>query len=134
MRDAKRGFDSRISVFGDDDGDGEFARVGERQREVTDAEAGGDGGGAAGEMKRGALAGEAQDFELAPGDAAADARAEGLGGCFFSGEAGGEAFGGGLLFVLAVGDFGGRVVAAENGVAQSGERMLDAGDLDHVGA
>src|ERR1700744_4029827 len=122
------------SVFGDDDGDGELSGMGEREGEVADAEAGGEFGGAAGEMQRGTLAGEAQDFELGPGDAAADAGAEGLGGGFFGGEAGGEAFGGGLPFLAAVGDLGGRVDTAEEGVAIAGERVLDAGDLDHVGA
>ena len=101
---------------------------------VADAEAGGDLGGAAGEMQRGALAGQAQDLDLAPGDAAADAGAEGLGGGLFGGEAGGEALGGSLLFLLAVGDLGRRVDAAEEGVAEAGERVLDARDLDHVGA
>jgi len=101
---------------------------------VADAEAGGDFGGAAGEVERWALAGEAEDFEFAPGDAAADAGAEGLGGCLLGGKAGGEAFGGGSLFLAAVGDLGGRVDAVEEGVAEAGERVLDAGDLDHVGA
>ena len=122
------------SVFGDDDGDGELAGVGERQGEMADAEAGGELGGAAGEMQRGALARGAEDLEFGPGDAAADASAEGLGGGFLGSEAGGEALGGGLSFLPAVGDLGRRVDAVEEGVAVAGERVLDAGDLDHVGA
>src|ERR1700761_6806567 len=122
------------SVFGDDDGDGELAGMGEREGEVADAEAGSELGGAAGEMQSGTLAGEAQHLELGPGDPAADACAEGLRGGFFGGETGGEAFGGGLPFLAAIGDLGGRVDAVEEGVAVASERVLDAGDLDPVGA
>jgi hypothetical protein len=121
-------------VFGDDEGDGELARVGERERKVADAEAGSDFGGSAGKMHGGALAGEAHNLELGPGNATADAGAKRLGCGLFSGEAGGEALGGGLPFLAAVGDLTGRVDAMEEGVAEPGDRMLDAGDLDHVGA
>ena len=47
--------DSRDLVFGDDDGDGHLAGVGEGEGEVAHAEAVGDLGGAAAEVERGAL-------------------------------------------------------------------------------
>lgn len=82
-------------VFGDDEGESEFAAMGEAEMEACNAQGLGAKGGLAGAVECRWVTWFAAHLDLFPGDAAADTRAKGFGRGLFGCEAGGEALGGG---------------------------------------
>ena len=116
------------SVFEDDAGLSEGGGVGEGEGGARYAKARGDFGGTAMEAEGGPSAELADNFNLKPGDAVADAGAEGLGAGFLGGESGGKALGG-IALAQAVGLFGGSVDAVEEAAPVALDGAVDAADF-----
>lgn len=122
-----------LSSLQEDDGEGHAFRVGEGEVEVAGAEAGGELGGDAVEVKNGLAAGLVDDLEILPTDAVTPAGANGLHAGFLGGEAGGVAFG--LIgLALDVGDLSGGVDAVDEAGTETVEGVLDAVDFAQVRA
>lgn len=121
------------SVFEDDAGLGERCGVSKGKGGAGDAEAGGDLGCAAMESEGGPAGELADNLEFEPGDAEADAGAEGLGAGFFGGKAGGKALGG-FALAQAVCLFRGGIDTIEEAGPVTLDGAMDAVNLDQVDA
>ena len=106
----------------------------EAEGEPLNAPGAGYFGGAAVEQKLRSLPGLTHHFELAPGDAAADAGAQRFCAGLLGGEPRGEALGGALFAGLAVGDLAGRVHTVEEVLAEAVQTCLDAWNFGEIGA
>jgi hypothetical protein len=76
-------------------------------------------------------AGFADDLDLKPADAVADAGSQGLGSRLLGGKAGGKALGG-VALAQAVGLLSGGVNAVEKAAAVAIHGLLDAPDLSQI--
>ena len=101
----------------------------EAKRGAGDAEAAGSLKGSASQFEGGLARGQADDFELQPTDAVADAGAESLGGGLLGGKASGEALGG-VALAAAVGDLAWGIDAAEESLAEASDTVRDAFDFN----
>ena len=89
-------------------------------------------GGTAVEQELRRPAGVADDLELLPADAAADACAQSLGAGLLCGKAGGEAFRGALFAGVAVDDLAGGVDTREKLLPKAFQAAFDPCDLDEI--
>jgi hypothetical protein len=118
-------------TFQDNLRDGVFLAVGERQRDIGRSQLRGKLGGLALELDGGASPGQANDFDVMPGDAVAPTGADCFHCGFFCGEAGGIALvsiGLGIaITALAFGED-----AVQEAVPESLDGFGDAGDFSDI--
>src|SRR5271157_1973547 len=118
-------------VFEHHAGHGKASGVGEGKGGAGYAQAGGNLGSAPMKLECGSSARLADDLDLQPAHAVADARSQGLGSRFLGGKSGGKALGG-LALAQAVGLLRGGVDAVEKPLAVTIHGLLDAPDLHQI--
>lgn len=103
-----------------------------RYMDCLDPERGCPCGGASGEVHHRALAGRSNHFDLCPGDAACNARAERLGSCLLGCEPGRKAFRRTMHFASTVRNFCRGVHTVQEAISVTGNRFGNSLNLCQI--